>query len=83
MGKYEKLLSKVVQGASDTSISFRELCQLLIRLGFEERIHGSHHVFRKSGVEEKVNLQEDGHEAKPYQVRQVRTVIVKNQLGLA
>jgi len=28
----------------------------IIHLGFEERIKGSHHVFRKSGVEEKINL---------------------------
>jgi len=51
-------------------------------LGFEERTRGSHHIFRKSGIEERINLQRDGRKAKPYQVRQVRGVIVKHRLGL-
>jgi hypothetical protein len=42
---------------------------------------GSHHLFRKSGVEEKLNLQRAGSNAKPYQVKQVRAVIVKAKLG--
>jgi predicted RNA binding protein YcfA (HicA-like mRNA interferase family) len=52
-------------------------------LGFEMRVRGSHHVFRNAGVEEKVNLQRDGNEAKPYQVRQVRNVLLKYHLGEA
>jgi predicted RNA binding protein YcfA (HicA-like mRNA interferase family) len=42
------------------------LCGLLESLGFEKRVRGSHHMFRKSGVEEKINLQRDGANAKPY-----------------
>ena len=38
-------------------------------------------IFRKAGVEEKINLQREGSEAKPYQVRQVRVVILKYRLG--
>ena len=38
-------------------------------------------MFRKSGVEEKINLQRDDDKAKPYQVRQVRTLILKYKLG--
>jgi hypothetical protein len=53
----------------------------LLRLGFDERIRGSHHVFRKQGIEEQPNLQSDGAKAKPYQVRQVRNIIVKYKLG--
>ena len=59
----------------------RNLCDLFIRLGFERRIRGSHNVFRKAGVIEKPNLQRDGNKAKPYQVRQVREVILKYKLG--
>ena len=81
MGKYEKLLQRVLGGRADASISFPELCHLMLRLGFEERPSGSHHLFRKAGIEEKVNLQKDGNEAKPYQVRQVRKIILKYQLG--
>jgi hypothetical protein len=80
MGKYEHLLLTILRGTSDANIGFNDLCQLLRRIGFEERTRGSHHVFRKSGVEEMLNLQRDGNKAKPYQVRQVRTVLVRYKL---
>jgi hypothetical protein len=54
---------------------------LVKRFGFEERSRGSHHVFRKDGIEEKINLQRENDKAKPYQVRQVRTLILKYKLG--
>ena len=80
MGK-EKILRRVLSGTSDASIRFDELCQLLESLGFEKYTRGSHHLFRKAGVEEKLNLQRAGHEAKSYQVRQVRAVILKYRLA--
>ena len=70
-----------MRGASDANIAFDDLRHLLLRLGFEERKRGSHHVFRKQGIEEKINLQQDDGKAKAYQVRQVRTVILKHKLG--
>ena len=81
MGKYERLLFQILRGASDANIAFDDLRHLLLRLGFEERKRGSHHVFRKQGIEEKINLQQDDGKAKAYQVRQVRTVILKHKLG--
>jgi predicted RNA binding protein YcfA (HicA-like mRNA interferase family) len=80
MGKYEKLLNQILRGSSDSNIAFDDLCQLLRRLGFDERIRGSHHNFRKPGIEEKINLQRDKSKAKAYQVRQVRTILVENGL---
>jgi hypothetical protein len=80
MSKYEKLLFKVLVGTSDANISFNER-GLVKRFGFEERTRGSHHVFRKEGIEEKINLQRDDDKAKPYQVRQVRALILKYKLG--
>ena len=68
-------------GTADAAIRFDDLCSVLDTLGFEKRIRGSHHLFRKDGVEEKINLQRDGGQAKPYQVKQVRTVILKYNLG--
>ena len=41
--KYKKLLFQVLRGASDASTPFDALRNLLLRLGFEERIRGSHH----------------------------------------
>jgi virulence-associated protein VapD len=81
MGKYERLLFQVPRGTSDANIAFDDLRQLLLRLGFEERRRGSHHTFRKAGIEEKINLQRDNNKAKAYQVRQVRAVILKYKLG--
>jgi len=81
MSQDDQLLLRILRGRSDANIRFDDLCQLLRHLGFAERIRGSHHVFRKSGITEKINLQRDDGHAKVYQVRQVRRVIVKYHLG--
>jgi hypothetical protein len=80
MSQLEKLLLRILRGTSDTNIGFDELSGLLTHLGFEVRVRGSHHVFSKPGVVELINLQLDGSSAKPYQVKQVRNVIVKYKL---
>ena len=64
MGKFEKLILQILRGTSDANIPLDDLRQLLRRLGFEERISGSHHLFRRQGVEEKINLQRDDGEAR-------------------
>lgn len=81
MSRADKILSRILQGTADSNIPFEDLCHLLRRLGFAERARGSHHVFRKAGVEERINLQRDGSEAKPYQVRQVRAIILRYGWG--
>ena len=81
MGKAEKLLAQVLGGKADANIGFDDLLRLLLRMGFEMRVSGSHHMFRMVGVEEKINLQRDGSKAKPYQVKQARNVILKYRLG--
>ena len=77
-----KLIQKILQGRSDAGIGFEELRSLLKSLGFEERVRGSHHVFRRADVEERLNLQREDSKAKPYQVRQVRAIILKYRLGV-
>jgi hypothetical protein len=79
--KRGKLLTRVLQGTQDTNIPFLELCQLLENLGFEKRTRGSHHIFFMKGVEEILNLQPKGTTAKPYQVKQVRNMILKYKLA--
>lgn len=56
MGKHEKVMEKILGGASDANIAFDDIRSLLLHLGFEERIRGSHHIYRKAGIGEKVNL---------------------------
>lgn len=81
MTKQKKLLLKILRGKSDTNIDFDELRNIFLNFGFEERIHGSHHLFVKEGVEELINLQRDGKSAKPYQVKQVRRIMLRYGLG--
>ncbi len=81
MSKHQRLLLKILRGGSDANIPFEDLRLLLLHLGFEERIRGSHHLFRRPGIEEKINLQRDGKDAKVYQVRQVRSIILRYGLG--
>jgi hypothetical protein len=64
VGSQDKLLLRVLQGASDANIHFSELRRLLNDLGFKERIRGSHHIFTKEGVEEILNLQPKGGQSK-------------------
>lgn len=81
MGKYEKLLQKILQGASDANISFNDLCQLLRHYEFKERTSGSHHIFVKTGVDMQIVLQPKGSKAKRYQVKQVRELFKEYNFG--
>ena len=40
MGKYSKLREKILAGGADANVEFAELCKLLGRLGFGERVRG-------------------------------------------
>ena len=66
---------------SDQNIPFEDLVYLLQGMGFESRIKGNHHLFSKDDVEEIINLQPAGNKAKPYQVKQVRAIIMKYHLA--
>ena len=71
----------MLRGSSDTNIRFSEMRALLSRLGFAERIKGSHHIFTREDVDEILNLQPLNSLAKPYQVKQVRRVLVRYKLA--
>lgn len=81
MSRHEKLLALVLRGTSDAPIALDDLRFLPLRLGFEERTRGSRHIFRRDGIEGRVNLQRDGSNAKPYLVEQVRGVILTHRLA--
>lgn len=85
MTRYAKLLDRLLGGTSDRSFRFDDLCNLLERLGFvEQRRPGSHRIFTRADIAEILNLQpRRGGEAKPYQVRQVRDVVLKYGLALS
>ncbi len=70
-----------MSGSADSNIEFQELCRLLIRLGFEERVKGDHHIFVKENIAEIINVQPNGSKAKPYQVKQVRSILTNSIFG--
>jgi hypothetical protein len=81
MGKYDKLFANILSGKNDQSIRFSELTHLLTAMGFSKRIKGDHHIYYRQDIEEILNLQPKGSQAKAYQVRQVRNIILNYQLG--
>lgn len=81
MSQYEKLLLSILSGTRDKNLLFSDLQTVLDRLGFQCRIKGDHFIYTKAGVEEIINIQPAGNMAKPYQVKQVRGIILKYQLG--
>ncbi len=82
MSKFEKILTKLLRGTSDANFDFHELVGLLERLGFQMRIKGSHHILFKDDILEIINIQEKSGKAKPYQVKQIRNIILKYKLNL-
>lgn len=81
MSQIEKLILSVTLGKQDKNIKFNDIRHLLDFLGFHERIRGDHYIYTKVGIDEILNLQPDGTNAKPYQVKQVRNIILKYGLG--
>jgi hypothetical protein len=81
MASIPKILAQILRGTADANVEFNDLRRLLFRLGFEERIEGGHHLFRRAGLPVLINLQKDGRKAKPYQVRQVRRIIQEHGLA--
>ena len=73
-------LEKLLRGESDANIRSDELCHLLQAKGFKVRVSGSHHIFTRPGVTERINLQREGSKAKPYQVRQARKILASYNL---
>ena len=81
MGKFDKLMLKLLSGSADSNFSFDDLRLILINLGFTEKTTGgSNRIFYKENIVEIVNIQSDGNKAKSYQVKQVRGIILKYKL---
>jgi predicted RNA binding protein YcfA (HicA-like mRNA interferase family) len=69
--------------AGSRNIRFEAMASLLESLGFRlARVSGSHHIFVHSSVRELINLQDVNGKCKPYQVRQVLTLIERYNLAI-
>lgn len=82
MGQMDKLIASVLCGTQDKNIKFKDLQRILIYIGFRERIRGDHFIYTRKDVAEKINIQPNGALAKPYQVKQVRKIIMDYKLGV-
>ncbi len=81
MSRAKKVVAKILEGRS--SLSFADLCYVLQRAGFSRRRDkGSHAIYYMAGVEEIINVPPRGSKAKPYQVKQVRELILKYRLEI-
>ena len=65
------------------TLTFAEFQRLLTAFGFSlRRVGGSHHIYERPGIRERINVQPDGKMAKPYQLRQFADIIERNGLSL-
>jgi hypothetical protein len=61
---------------SPNNIRFSEICYIAELFGFVHRGGaGSHRVYKRKDINQKLNFQDDNGKAKPYQVRQLIKVI--------
>jgi predicted RNA binding protein YcfA (HicA-like mRNA interferase family) len=72
--KSEKIYQLVLSGGKN--ISFMDFVKLLETFGFVlDRISGSHHIYKHSGVKELINIQNVKGKVKPYQIKQFLTIV--------
>ncbi len=80
--KPRDLLDRAARG-DVRNVRFADLERLVTALGFEaKRIRGSHHYYVHPGLDEVVNIQPQGRQAKPYQVRQVAELAARYSLNV-
>ena len=76
-----KLLKRIL--ASRANVRFGDMCLLAEAFGFHlSRISGSHHIYAHPDVDELVNLQNVGGQAKPYQISQLMRLVERYNLEL-
>ena len=76
-----KYLKKLL--AAPANARFEDVRRLVEAFGFRlARVSGSHHLFVHPSINELLNLQEVGGEAKPYQVRQFLRLVERHNLTL-
>jgi predicted RNA binding protein YcfA (HicA-like mRNA interferase family) len=73
MSQFEKLMEKLKSGKA---LTFSETQLILTRLAFAlHPVSGSHHIYTHPLLDRPVNIQPDGKDAKPYQLKQIRDII--------
>lgn len=77
-----RLLARLTRGAVH-NVDFQDMVNLIEGFGFSlVRVNGSHHIFGRRGIPRTLNLQPDGRDAKPYQIRQFLRLVERYRLTL-
>jgi hypothetical protein len=83
MPSLSKIFDIILRGQSDTNVRFADLQRVVRALGFEFRVKGDHFIYWRADVEEILNFQPlRGGKAKPYQVKQLRNLVLKYSLKI-
>lgn len=86
MPSVQKIYHCIMEGTHDKNMKFRDLQRLLDALGFcQKESNGDHSLYNYPEIEELINIQPEKRnhsKAKPYQVRQIREFIRKNDISL-
>ncbi len=76
-----RLLQKILGGSKN--VAFNDMIALVEAFGFRlSRISGSHHIFTHPQINEMVNLQNVGGQAKPYQIKQFLRLVERYDLRM-
>ena len=76
-----KLLEKALSGGRN--FRFGDFVTLVEAFGFRlDRRESSHHIFKRSDIGKRLNIQDCNGQAKPYQVRQFLQIVEQNDLKL-
>lgn len=82
MTSYNKLYDKIIKSENYNNIKFSEFQLFLEKTGFQLiRTRGDHYIYALNGLDEIINIQPSGKNAKSYQIKQVRLIINKYKLG--
>lgn len=80
--KPRKLLERLLQGHLH-NVDFADFRKLIEAFGFRlDRILGSHHHYQRSDIPEVLTIQPHRGEAKPYQIRQLLSLVESYNLSL-
>ncbi len=79
MSKIEKILFRLLSGASDNNFKFKDLQLILEYFSFDKRIKGDHHIYTHSDIPEIINIQPKGKYSKSYQVKQIRKILINRK----
>ena len=83
MASLRKIFDAMLRGESDANLRFADLQRVLRAMGFDQRVKGDHFIYSRAGVDDIINLQPAaGGKAKPYQVKQVRNLVLKYSLTI-